>query len=75
MSIKLKAFLRTVALIASATIAGLGITLLLKYFDSDTVLMGLMVSLAAWLGYCFYQANVSMLESEARIKELNDKRI
>lgn len=75
MSIKLKAFLRTIALIAFATVAGLGITLLFKYFDSDIILMGMAISLVAWLGYCFYQANITMLESEARLKELTDKNI
>jgi hypothetical protein len=75
MSIKLKAFLRTIALIVFATAVGTSITLLFRYVDSDTILMGLAISLVSWLSYCFYQSNVSMLESEARLKELTDKQI
>ena len=75
MSIKSKALLMTAGMFVFSAAAGTTISLLINYGPTEYIVMGLVIGVIFWLFYMLYQTNITRLESEARLKELTDKRI
>ena len=73
MSIRLEAIARTAKLFAFATLVPLAIIFLFK-LDADTVFEIFMLSFIAWMIWVVYQINLSQVESERKVKELQERR-
>jgi hypothetical protein len=73
MNIKLRAAGRTVGMIAIATLAPLFVMLLFR-LDSDTLFGLFTISFFAWMIWVVYSINLTQLESEVKIKEIQERR-
>ncbi len=65
----------TAGMFAFSVIVGTTLAVLFKYVPGEYIIFGLVTGLVLWLFYMLYQSNITRLESEARLKELTDKRI
>ena len=73
MGVRLEAIARTAKLFAFATLVPLAIIFLFK-LDADTVFEIFMLSFIAWMIWVVYQINLSQVESERKVKELQERR-
>lgn len=75
MSIKSKALFMTAGMFVFSLAVGTTMAVLAKYTPAEYIILGLVIGVIFWLFYMLYQTNITRLESEARLKELTDKRI
>lgn len=73
MNIKLRAAGRTVGMIAIALLAPFLVMLLFR-LDADTLIGLFTISFLAWMIWVIYSINLSQLESEEKIKEIQERR-
>ncbi len=73
MNIKLRAAGRTVGLFAIATLVPLVVVGLFQ-FDPDTLITLFLLSFLAWMIWVVYQINLGQLESEEKIREIQERR-
>ena len=73
MGVRLEAIARTAKLFAFATLVPLAIIFLFK-LDADTVFEIFMLSFIAWMIWVVYQINLSQVESEQKVKEIQERR-
>ena len=73
MNIKLRAIGRTLGLFAIATLVPL---LILELFqlESDTLYALFLCTFVAWMVWVVYQINLGQLETEEKVKEIQDRR-
>lgn len=73
MSIKLKAAAQTAKLFAIATGVP-AVVMFLFQLDPDTLLELFLLSFVAWMIWIVYQINLGQLESEERIRQIQERR-
>ena len=73
MNIKLRAAGRTAGMFAIATLAPLFVMLLFR-LDSDTLFGLFTITFFAWMIWVVYSINLNQLESEEKIKEIQERR-
>ena len=73
MGVRLEAIARTAKLFAFATLVPLAIIFLFK-LDADTVFEIFLLSFIAWMIWVVYQINLSQVESEQKVKEIQERR-
>ena len=73
MNIKLRAAGRTAGLFAIATLIPLTIIALL-HLDPDTLFDLFLLSFVSWMVWVVYQINLGQLETEEKIKEIQERR-
>ena len=73
MGVRLEAIARTAKLFTFATVVPLAVVFLFK-LDADTVFEIFMLSFIAWMVWVVYQINLSQVESEQKVKEIQERR-
>jgi hypothetical protein len=73
MSIKLQAAFRTVAMIAVAALGPIAVVALFQ-LDADTLFNLFVLTLGAWIVWVIYSINLSQLETEQQISEMQERR-
>lgn len=73
MNIKLRAAGRTAGMIAIALLAPFLVMALFR-LDADTLLGLFTISFLAWMVWVVYSINLNQLESEEKIKEIQERR-
>lgn len=73
MNIKLRAAGRTAGLFAIATLVPMAVILLLR-LDADTLFELFLLSFVSWMVWVVYQINLGQLETEEKIKEMQERR-
>lgn len=74
MTLKQRAVLQTLGILAVILSASLGVTLVLNYLTAGQIINGLAVASIALLIYSMYGVILSRLEYEDKLKDLVDKR-
>lgn len=73
MNIKLRAAGRTAGLFAMATLIPVCVMFLFK-LDSDTLMELFLLAFVSWMFWVVYQINLGQLETEEKVKEIQDRR-
>lgn len=73
MNIKLRAAGRTAGLFALATMVPVVIMFLFR-LDADTLMELFLGAFLAWMIWVVYQINLGQLETEEKVKEIQDRR-
>jgi len=73
MNIKTKAVLRTLGMLAVAALGPLAVVTLFQ-LDAETLFNLFILTIFAWMIWVIYSINLSQLESEEKIKEMQDRR-
>lgn len=74
LSLKQKAIIQTLGMLATCTIAGVSVALFFQYFTINTIVNTMTVGLVVFLIYIMYQINLSQLKYKDKLQEMVDKK-
>lgn len=74
LSLKQKALLQTLGLVASGALSGIVIVALFNYFTMGTILTGIGIAFASYLLFLVYHINLSQLEYKETLKQMTKER-
>ena len=72
MSLKVKALVQTLGLIALAIFVASTISFILANVSTETIMQALSIGLVSWLVYMFYSIRLLSLEYEQKLKETKE---